>query len=287
MVKTVLLASLVASAAAFAPSSTGMLVFRRGFLSLSSRNRLFLFRLSRSLPELFTLCSLCTLSGRAATKLFEDAAAPAEEAAPEPAAAAAPSYVASEALPFLEYPPNLAGYVGDAGFDPLRFSDFVPMDFLREAELKHGRICMMATAGFAAVDCGLRVYPTPEAYEGLTSVTAHDALVKQGAMGQLLLWFSLAEIIASVAVMQMMEGSGRQPGDYGFDPIGFLKDVSKEKKEEMMLKELTNGRLAMIAFSGMVSCLLWMSRDSSVLVLTFVAGQVTQAVLTQGPFPYV
>merc|ERR1719273_2489625 len=68
----------------------------------------------------------------------------------------------SKALPFLPYPENLRGYVGDVGFDPLRFSDFVPMDWLREAELKHGRICMLAWSGFVAVDCGLRVYPLPE-----------------------------------------------------------------------------------------------------------------------------
>lgn len=189
-------------------------------------------------------------SGRPATKLAADEGKP--------------SYVASEALPFLEYPPNLAGYPGDAGFDPFRFSDFVPMDFLREAELKHCRICMLAVVGFAAVDLGLRVYPLPEAYEGLTAVTAHDALVKQGAMGQLLLWISLAEIISSIAVVQMLEGSGRKPGNFGFDPLGFMKGP-KDKVEKLELQELTNGRLAMLAFSGMV----------------------TQAVLTQGPFPYV
>jgi len=182
-----------------------------------------------------------------------------------PAVDEGPTYVASEALPFLEYPPNLAGYVGDAGFDPFRFSDFAPMDFLREAEIKHGRICMMATLGFAAVDCGLRVYPLPEAYEGLTSVTAHDALIKQGAMSQLLLWFSFAELFGTIALMQTLEGSGRAPGDYGLDPIGFLKDQPQEKVDEMKLKEITHCRLAMMAFSGMV----------------------TQAVLTQGPFPYV
>ena len=171
----------------------------------------------------------------------------------------------SKALPFLPSPPNLEGYVGNVGFDPLRFSDFVPMDFLREAELKHGRICMMAWLGFVSVDCGLRIYPLPEAYDGLTSVTAHDALVKYGAMGQLFLWIGLAEVIGTVAVIQMLEGSGRKPGDFGLDPVGFLKGKSDEEIAEMQLKELKNGRLAMLAFSGVV----------------------TQAVLTQGPFPYV
>lgn len=172
----------------------------------------------------------------------------------------------SRALPFLPYPENLKGYIGDeAGFDPLRFSDFVPVDFLREAELKHARICMLGYVGFVAVDIGFKIYPFPEAYEGLTSVTAHDALVEQGAMGQIFLWISLAETLSTVAVIQMLQGSGRQPGDFGFDPLGFLKDKSEEEIKEMQMKELTNGRLAMLAFSGIL----------------------TQAVLTQGPFPYV
>lgn len=190
--------------------------------------------------------------------MFEEAAAEVEEAP------AAPSYEASTALPFLPYPPNLKGYVGDVGFDPFRFSDFVPVDFLREAELKHGRMCQLAVVGFAAVDCGVRVYPTPEAYEGLTSVTAHDALVQQGAMGQLLLWISLAEVFGTVAVMQMLQGSGRKPGDFGLDPLNIINGVDAKKSEDMQLKEITHCRLAMMAFSGMV----------------------TQAVLTQGPFPY-
>lgn len=197
-------------------------------------------------------------SGRASTSVRADAAAEGEEDA-------GPTYTASPALPFLEYPPNLAGYAGDVGFDPFRFSDFVPVDFLREAELKHGRICMLAVTGFIAVDCGLRITPLPEAYEGLTSLTAHDALVEQGAMSQIFLWCGLAEIIGTIAVVQMMEGSGRQPGDYGFDPAGFLLGKSEEEVMEMKLKEITHARLAMMAFSGVV----------------------TQAVLTQGPFPYV
>jgi len=201
--KCAILASLLASVAAFAPSS----------------------------------------SGRAATKLFEDAAV---------AAPSKPAYVASESLPFLEKPPNLAGYAGDAGFDPFRFSDFVPMDFLREAELKHGRICMMAVVGFAAVDLGLRVYPLPEGYDGLTAITAHDALVKQGAMSQMLLWFSVLEVFDTIAVVQMLNGSGRAPGDFGLDG-GLLKNKSEDYIENMKLKEITHCRLAMFAFSGMVT----------------------------------
>ena len=35
---------------------------------------------------------------------------------------------------------------GDRGFDPLYFSDFLDIKWLREAELKHGRICMLYAA---------------------------------------------------------------------------------------------------------------------------------------------
>ena len=60
----------------------------------------------------------------------------------------------------------------------------------------------------------------------------------------------------------MLRGSGREPGDYGFDPLGMISDP--EKKEMMQMKELANGRLAMFAFGG----------------------AVTQAVLTGNTFPW-
>jgi hypothetical protein len=194
-------------------------------------------------------------SGRQVTQLFEG-----EEAAAVPAP---PAYKASAALPFLEYPPNLAGYAGDRGFDPFRFSDFAPMDFLKEAELKHGRMCQLAVVGFAAVDLGLKVYPGPDAYQGLTSLTAHDALVEQGGMGQIFLWMGFAEVFGTLALVQMLEGSGRAPGDFGLDG-GLLKGRSEAYIANMKEKEIEHCRLAMLAFSGMV----------------------TQAVLTQGGFPY-
>jgi hypothetical protein len=61
--------------------------------------------------------------------------------APAPATKATTALSASEkspAVPFLPYPENLKGYIGDdLGFDPLRISDYFPMDYLREAELKY------------------------------------------------------------------------------------------------------------------------------------------------------
>ena len=62
--------------------------------------------------------------------------------------------------------------------------------------------------------------------------------------------------------LNLSVGSGRIPGDFGLDPLNFCS--TPEKTADYKLKEITHCRLAMFAFSGMV----------------------TQAVLTQSPFPY-
>jgi hypothetical protein len=54
----------------------------------------------------------------------------------------------SESVPFLPKPPALDNsMVGDVGFDPLGFSAKYDIKWLREAELKHGRVCMLASLG--------------------------------------------------------------------------------------------------------------------------------------------
>jgi len=155
----------------------------------------------------------------------------------------------SPAMPFLPYPQNLKGYVGeDIGFDPLRISDYFPMDYLRESEIKHGRICMMAVVGYAAVDLGFVVHPLGQ---GLSSATAHDAMVKNGVMGNALLWVCLFEMVSYIAVSEMLQGSGREPGDFGIARFWISGD--KAKADKLRYNEIMNGRLAMLAFAGMVT----------------------------------
>jgi light-harvesting complex I chlorophyll a/b binding protein 1 len=85
----------------------------------------------------------------------------------------------------------------------------------------------------------------------VASLEAHDTAVKFGAMSQILLWTSIFEAFSTVAVVQMINGSGRQPGYFGFDPLNFSKDPASKAKLE--LNEVKNGRLAMLAFSGIVT----------------------------------
>ena len=164
----------------------------------------------------------------------------------------------SEAVPFLKAPEKLKGMVGYKGFDPLGFSDVLDPRFLREAELKHGRTAMLATVGFVATDLGVKL---PGDIHAVSSVAAHNAAVSWGGMSQILAAVTVLEFVSVIALYQMLNGSGRKPGDYGFDPLNFSK--GKEDKT-MELKEIENGRLAMVAFAGIV----------------------TQAVATGKEFPY-
>jgi len=100
-------------------------------------------------------------------------------------------------------------------------------------------------------------------YYGHTALSAHDDMVASGNMGFLLLVGFGLELMSGVALYEAAKGSGREAGDYAFDPMGFGKDP--KKLETLKLKEIKNGRLAMLAFSGII----------------------TQAALTGKSFPFV
>jgi len=185
----------------------------------------------------------------------------------------------SKALPFLPRPANLDGsMVGDVGFDPFYLSS-IPKNFagfiqppsweetegiptlywMREAELKHGRVAMLAWFGWLATDGAFGVtlrFPgeiysvenIPNAYN------AHDILVEQGSMSFLLLCVAFVEFCTGAALVQVSKGElDREAGDFGLDPLQFLKDKSAEETDRMKLRELLNGRLAMLAFGAVAT----------------------------------
>mmetsp|Transcript_19293 Transcript_19293/g.41873 ORF Transcript_19293/g.41873 Transcript_19293/m.41873 type:complete len:209 (+) Transcript_19293:83-709(+) len=152
-----------------------------------------------------------------------------------------------EPMPF-----NFGGERTSKNFDPVGFSERAPewLNWFREAELKHGRQAMLATVGLVVPEF-VRIPGEQFSFEAVPSVLqAHDALLDT-SMKQILLWISLAEVMTLGALSNMNEFD-RSPGDFSFDPMG-LYPTDPEKQKEFKMKELKNGRLAMIAIGGMVS----------------------------------
>jgi len=173
----------------------------------------------------------------------------------------------SESMPFLPRPTKLEGWVGDVGFDPWGFSNRYPIEYLREAELKHGRVATLAWLGWVAVDLGLRIYPAPleewqasssaEAFRNLypsNAVSAHPDGYWTSPFFQALVIIGCIEGLSTESVNQMSMGekSDRQAGDVGFDVLNILKDKSDAEIARMKLRELKNVRLGMFAFFGVL-----------------------------------
>ncbi len=133
------------------------------------------------------------------------------------------------------------------GFDPLNLSEVADLKWMREAELKHGRVCMLAWAGYVAVDLG---WVAPGAPKGISSLAAHDVTVKSGQMLLLLGTVGVFEALTYNAVSEMMKSeTDRAPGDFGLDPFSW----AKANPTRMQTAELLHGRTAMLAFSGVVT----------------------------------
>ena len=73
---------------------------------------------------------------------------------------------------------------------------------MRQAELKHGRICMLAFLGFIAVDLGFRAPGAP----AVSSLQAHDVCVQSGHMLALLFVIAIFESLSYNAIAEMLSG---------------------------------------------------------------------------------
>lgn len=155
----------------------------------------------------------------------------------------------SKSLPFIKKPKNTAGWVGDAEFDPLGFSEYFDMRWMREAELKNGRVAMLASLGFVVQE-----YYTLPMYTHVDDSNLAPEVVGFGPMMQIVFVCGIWEFWTNKGkvTMENMFDEDREPGNFGFDPMGLSKGKTKEQMDDMKLKELTNGRLAMLAIGGMI-----------------------------------
>lgn len=62
---------------------------------------------------------------------------------------------------------------------------------------------------------------------------------------------SLIELVNAGAIYDQAKGSGRKSGEFNFDPLGLGKD--SKTRARYATNEVKNGRLAMLAISGIVT----------------------------------
>jgi hypothetical protein len=149
----------------------------------------------------------------------------------------------SIAVPFLEKPAGLDGtLVGDYGFDPLKFTDTIGnINYVAAAELKHGRVSMLACLGFITQQYIHFRIDEPNPF-------AAASALGYGPNLQILSFIGVIELATWDKTFK-----GAAPGNYGFDPLKFLTGKTDKQKNEMALKEIKNGRLAMIGIMGLMA----------------------------------
>jgi len=154
---------------------------------------------------------------------------------------------------------GLPGAISPLGFfDPIGFTKDMELNGVkrfREAEIMHGRVAMMATIGYLIGES------TPTIAYGMdTHHTIANNQIPEIPGTVLFPFFLVVNICEAVRanIGWVEPGLGPlftlretyYPGDIGFDPLGLKPTVAKDFAN-MQTKELSNGRLAMLAVAGM------------------------------------
>lgn len=169
--------------------------------------------------------------------------------APKKAAAPAPKSV-TPAKTFQASSGFASGLIGsdiEAGeFDPLELSagrSAETLAWYRAAELKHGRICMLAALGLFVqpfVHLPDEVFSSKAGYGALSQIYNE----RPEAIWQILV------ALGAIEVSSLFSNGQGSAGDLGFDPLNFKSKYPEQ--DAMQLRELKNGRLAMLGASGLL-----------------------------------
>ena len=175
------------------------------------------------------------------------------------AAAFAPAQQSSSSVALSARKADFSNEVGvqqPLGFwDPLGLvadGDQEKFDRLRYVELKHGRICMLAVAGYLTAESGIRL-PGDIDYSGTAFTDIPNGFAALSTMPAA----GLAQIITfigflEIAVMKDITG-GEHIGDFRNGAIDFGWDTfSAEKKLEKRAIELNNGRAAQMGILALM-----------------------------------
>ena len=162
----------------------------------------------------------------------------------------APATVAARAS--LEGMPGAAEETGGKPWDPCGFATRAStstLGWFRAAEIKHGRVAMLAFTGFVVQSMGGGVIPFHDAGGGLAplSVKPFEALGQLGAAG-------LVQIVLTIGFVELYSESLKphytQGGQPGYLPIVAPSGLAGDVDVRAANKELKNGRLAMIGIMG-------------------------------------
>lgn len=154
-------------------------------------------------------------------------------------------------------PAQQVGAIAPLGyFDPLGFAkkgDKKGFRELREAELKHGRVAMMASVGLVMQHFVHLNVPVIEINVKTAPYSLGAWAVFFGPVG----FFGLTGVVFFTGLLELVFWlpAGKEAGDFG-DPLGLGMYT-----EDMRNKELSNGRFAMIAVAGIFAAELATGKD--------------------------
>jgi hypothetical protein len=127
--------------------------------------------------------------------------------------------------------------------------------YMREAELKHSRLAMLAVVGWPLAELWDKPLADAAGLPSLLTKTGESPALLNGGLDRVppAYWVAVIALAGVVELenMKMKEEKGKdyQPGDCNFDPLGLFPS-DKAGQKAMLTKEIKHGRIAMMAILG-------------------------------------